>query len=72
MHDGHPDALAEKPSLGEFVRKLAEFGGFLGRKADGHPGPQSIWQGLTKIRHFAIAWRVYVKNEGFKADKNSS
>jgi len=71
VHDGHPDALAEKPSLGEFVNKVAEFGGFLGRKGDGHPGPQAIWQGLTKVRHFALAWKVYVKQEGYRAHKNT-
>ncbi len=69
VHDGNPDALAKKPKLGEFVRKLAEFGGFLGRKGDGDPGPQSIWEGLQKLRHFTIAWQIYVKKEGFKAYK---
>ncbi len=71
VHDGHPDALAEKPSLGEFVNKVAAFGGFLERKGDGHPGPQAIWQGLTKVGHFALAWKVYVKQEGYRAHKNT-
>jgi hypothetical protein len=33
----------------------AEFGGFLGRKLDGHPGPKAIWKGMQKVRAFAIA-----------------
>ena len=72
VHDGDPDALARKPSLEEFVRKVAEFGGYLGRKHDGPPGPQSIWQGMAQIRAFTLAWQVYVKKQGFKAYKDSS
>jgi hypothetical protein len=67
VHDGRQDALVNKPSLGEFVRKVAEYGGFLGRKHDGHPGPQAIWQGMEKVRHYTIAWQVYVKQQGYKA-----
>ena len=72
VHDGHQEALDEKPSLGEFVRKVAEYGGFLGRKCDGYPGPQSIWQGLTQVRHFAIAWRVYVKKQPWASHWDTS
>lgn len=55
------EALKTKPTLGEFVAKVAEFGGFLSRKADGHPGPQALWQGLTRLRDFTLAWQVYGK-----------
>ena len=54
-------ALHKKPSLGEFVRKLAEFGGFLARKSDGHPGPQAIWVGMARVRDFAFAWQHFGK-----------
>jgi hypothetical protein len=30
------------PSLGEMIRLVAGFGGFLGRKGDGHPGPKAL------------------------------
>jgi hypothetical protein len=33
----------------EFFRRLAMFGGFLGRKSDGEPGWQTIWGGLEKL-----------------------
>ena len=56
-----PEALARMPSLGEFVKKVAEFGGYLGRKGDGPPGPQSIWQGMIALKYFAISWQVLVK-----------
>jgi len=40
------------------VRLIAGFGGFLGRKHDGHPGPKAIWEGLQKVRAFAIAFEA--------------
>ena len=36
------------------VRVVASFGGFLGRKSDGHPGPKALWEGLLKLHAFAI------------------
>jgi len=43
------------PKLGDRVRLIAGFGGFLGRKHDGHPGPKAIWEGMQRVREFAIA-----------------
>jgi hypothetical protein len=43
------------PCLGEMVRLIAGFGGFLSRKGDGHPGPKALWTGMQRIREFAIA-----------------
>ncbi len=43
------------PPLGQMVRLIAGFGGFLGRKHDGHPGPKAIWEGMQKVRAFACA-----------------
>ncbi len=37
------------------VRLIARFGGFLGRKPDGHPGPKALWEGVQKVRAFALA-----------------
>jgi hypothetical protein len=37
------------------VRMVAGFGGFLNRKGDGFPGPQTIWIGLQRSRDFATA-----------------
>ena len=33
---------------------IAGFGGFLGRKGDDFPGPKAIWEGMEKVRHFAL------------------
>ena len=36
------------------VRLIAGFGGFLGRKGDGHPGPKTLWEGLQRVQMFAL------------------
>jgi hypothetical protein len=33
----------------DFLREVAKFGGFLGRKSDGEPGWITIWRGLNKL-----------------------
>jgi hypothetical protein len=43
------------PPLGEMARLIAGFGGFLGRQSDGHPGPKALWEGMQRVREFAIA-----------------
>lgn len=55
------------PPLGQMVRLIAGFGGFLGRKCDGHPGPKALWEGMQKVRAFAIglaAGRVAYAGDG--------
>lgn len=42
------------PPLGQMTRLIAGFGGFLGRKSDGYPGPKAIWEGMQKVYAFAI------------------
>ena len=54
-------ALSKKPSLGEFLIKVAEFGGFLARPGDGPPGPKAIWIGMSRVRDFALAWQIFGK-----------
>jgi hypothetical protein len=49
---------ATPPPLGQMVRLIAAFGGFLGRKHDGHPGPKAIWEGMQKVSAFAIAFEA--------------
>lgn len=50
---------AGEPSLSEFIAIVGKLGGHLGRKSDGAPGPQSIWQGLARVRDFACAWLAF-------------
>ncbi|MCB1825527.1 MAG: IS4 family transposase [Candidatus Competibacteraceae bacterium] len=46
------------PPLGQMVRLVAAFGGFLGRKHDGYPGPKALWEGMQKVSAFAIAFEA--------------
>jgi len=47
-----------EPALGEFILTVARFGGHLGRQSDGPPGAQVLWQGLARLRDFALAWHA--------------
>jgi hypothetical protein len=44
------------PRLGDLVTWIAELGGYLNRKGDGPPGPQTMWIGMQRARDFALAW----------------
>lgn len=43
------------PRLGEMVKMVASYGGYLNRKGDGEPGPKTLWIGLQRVRDFALA-----------------
>ena len=47
------------PRLYDMIRMVASLGGFLGRKRDGEPGPQSMWIGMQRMNDFAIAWPIF-------------
>lgn len=55
------------PKLGGMVLIVACFGGFLARKSDGFPGLKAIWEGIDKVRHYAVGIEVskviYTYNE---------
>ena len=51
-HRAKPPAIP--PPLGQMARLIAGFGGFLGRKRDGYPGPKALWEGMQKVTAFAI------------------
>lgn len=52
-------APSEPPSLGTIVKMIAALGGYVGRKHDGPPGPQTMWIGLQRMRDFAMAWESF-------------
>lgn len=49
----------EKPTLSEMVKMVGSLGGHLGRKGDGAPGAQSMWQGIMRARDFALGWLLF-------------
>jgi hypothetical protein len=56
---GSEQVRGREPTLAQMIGLVASFGGHLGRKADGPPGPQSMWQGMLRMRDFSIAWEVF-------------
>jgi hypothetical protein len=46
----------QPPTLSQAVRMIAGLGGFLGRKCDGQPGPQTLWRGLRRLHDLAQGW----------------
>jgi len=42
------------PSIDEIIRMIASYGGFLNRKGDGFPGPQTILIGLQRCQDFVL------------------
>jgi hypothetical protein len=54
---------ATPPTLQEATRWIAIKGGFQGRKADGHPGPEVLWHGLQKLDVAIEMYLVYRPEE---------
>lgn len=50
------------PSLQEVILMIAQLGGYAGRKGDGPPGAQAMWEGMQAVRHFAMAWEAFGPN----------
>lgn len=50
---------AEPPPLGVFVRMVAQLGGYVNRKRDDPPGPQTVWIGLQRVHDFATCWLLF-------------
>ncbi len=50
------------PTLREAIHMTASLGGFLGRKADGEPGTQSLWLGLQRLDDLASMWNFMACN----------
>jgi hypothetical protein len=53
-----PIPPAKPPPLREAVRWIARLGGFLGRKGDGEPGTQTLWQGFQELIAMTEMYRI--------------
>ncbi len=49
----------QPPTMAEAMRMVAGLGGFLGRKADGHPGTKALWLGLQRLDDITFAWCAF-------------
>jgi hypothetical protein len=50
------------PSTKDAQRWIAQLGGFLARKGDGHPGPMTLWRGLQRLNDIADAYLLFTQN----------
>ena len=53
------DPPRQPPTLGVFVRLVAQLGGYVNRKRADPPGPQTIWIGLQRMHDFATCWQLF-------------
>ncbi len=47
----------ETMTIRQYVRQVAHLGGFLGRKSDGEPGWQTLWQGWMRVQWLVAGMR---------------
>lgn len=47
------------PKLQEMVRLVAQLGGYVNRKRDDEPGPQTVWLGLQRLHDMALCWVTF-------------
>jgi hypothetical protein len=49
----------QPPTLREMVRLVAQLGGYVNRKRDDEPGPQTVWLGLQRLHDIALCWEIF-------------
>jgi Transposase DNA-binding/Transposase Tn5 dimerisation domain len=57
VHRKAPPSTA--PKLAEMVKMVAQLGGYVNRKRDDPPGPQTIWLGLQRVHDIALCWLTF-------------
>ena len=49
----------QPPTLKAMVRMVAQLGGYVNRKRDDDPGPQTLWLGLQRTHDMALCWQTF-------------
>jgi hypothetical protein len=57
-HPGKQQLPSQPMDLRDAVRRIAQLGGFLGRRGDGDPGVKVLWRGLRRLADFVLAYRT--------------
>lgn len=47
-----------KITVRQFWRSVAQLGGFIGRKGDGEPGWQTIWEGFSRVKDMLLGYKI--------------
>ena len=50
---------AQPPTVGEFLRIIAQLGGFINKRAQGPPGSQTIWRGMREFDTIVRAYKAF-------------
>lgn len=53
---GSLDDPIVEPGLKDYITEVAKLGGYLDRKSDPPPGPESIWRGMAKAQAYGEMW----------------
>ena len=53
------DPPPSPPRLKDMVRMVAQLGGYVNRKRDDPPGPQTVWIGLQRMHDMALCWELF-------------
>jgi Transposase DNA-binding/Transposase Tn5 dimerisation domain len=53
------DPPDKPPTLSEMVRLVAQLGGYVNRKREDPPGPQTVWIGLQRLHDIANCWLLF-------------
>jgi hypothetical protein len=51
------------PSLKDMVRLVAQLGGYINKKRQDDPGPQTVWLGLQRAYDMAQCWLAFGPKE---------
>jgi hypothetical protein len=47
------------PTLQEMVRMVAQLGGYVNKRRDDPPGPQTVWLGIQRMHDMAQCWEIF-------------
>lgn len=47
------------PTLGEFMKMIAELGGYINKKSQGPPGSKTIWRGMSRFETIVEAFAAF-------------
>lgn len=47
------------PPLADFIRMLAQLGGYVNLPSRDPPGPQTVWLGMQRLHDFAVCWNSF-------------
>jgi hypothetical protein len=56
---GITEPLVQPPSIAQAILWIAQLGGFLARKGDGHPGVTVLWRGWHRLQDLVAMWSLF-------------